>query len=110
MLLGAGKPIEFVAAELKRSEKAVTARAQHAPNIAQTCKSEAEGEGEMRPLVASPVWTREEDELPLALVFSGTSVAEMAKRLHRSRAAVYHRAGKLKIVLAKSRRWKAKGS
>jgi hypothetical protein len=27
MLLGAGKPIEFVAAELKRSEKAVTARA-----------------------------------------------------------------------------------
>ena len=45
MLLEAGKPIEFVAAELKRSEKAVTARAQHAPNIAQTCKSEAEGEG-----------------------------------------------------------------
>jgi hypothetical protein len=27
MLLGAGKPIEIVAAELKRSEKAVTARA-----------------------------------------------------------------------------------
>jgi hypothetical protein len=52
----------------------------------------------MRPLVASPGWTREEDELLLALVF------------YSSRAAVYHRAGKLKIVLAKSRRWKAKGS
>ena len=63
----------------------------------------------MRPLVASPGWTREEDELLLALVFSGTSVAGIAKRLHRSRAAVYRRAGKLKIVLAKSRRWKAKG-
>ena len=63
----------------------------------------------MRPLVASPVWTREEDELLLALVFSGTSVAEMAKRLHRSKSAVYHRALKLKIVLAKSRRVKAKG-
>jgi hypothetical protein len=68
-----------------------------------------EGEGEMRPLVASPGWTREEDELLLALVFSGTSVAGIAKRLHRSRAAVYHRAGKLKIWLAKSRRVKAKG-
>ncbi len=58
----------------------------------------------MRPLVASPGWTREEDELLLALALSGTSVVGMAKRLHRSRAAVYHRAGKLKIVLAKSRR------
>ena len=76
--------------------------------IAQTCNSEAEDEGEMRPLVASPGWTREEDELLLALALSGTSVTAMAKRLHRSRAAVYHRAGKLKIVLAKSRRWKAK--
>ena len=43
------------------------------------------------------------------LVFSGTSVAEMAKRLHRSKSAVYHRALKLKIVLAKSRRVKARG-
>jgi hypothetical protein len=67
-----------------------------------------EGEGEMRPLVASPGWSREEDELLQALVFSGTSVAGIAKRLRRSRAAVYHRAGKLKIVLAKSRRVKAK--
>jgi AcrR family transcriptional regulator len=73
------------------------------------CKSEAEGEGEMRPLVASPRWTREDEKLLLALALSGTSVAGIAKRLHRSRAAVYHRAGKLKIVLAKSRRWKAKG-
>ena len=42
-------------------------------------------------------------------VFSGTSVAEMAKRLHRSKSAVYHRALKLKIVPAKSRRVKARG-
>jgi hypothetical protein len=63
----------------------------------------------MRPLVASPGWTREEDELLLALALSGTSVAGMAKRLKRSRAAVYGRAGRLKIVLAKSRRLKAKG-
>ena len=71
-------------------------------------KAEAEGEGEMRPLVASPGWTREEDELLLALAFSGTSVAVIAKLLKRSRAAVYGRANRLKIVLAKSRRVKAK--
>ena len=63
----------------------------------------------MRPLVASPGWTREEDELLLALAFSGTSVTAMAKRLHRSKSAVYHRALKLRILLAKSRRVKAKG-
>jgi hypothetical protein len=63
----------------------------------------------MRPLVASPGWTREEDELLLALALSGTSVAGIAKRLKRSTAAVYGRAGRLKIVLAKSRRVKAKG-
>jgi hypothetical protein len=63
----------------------------------------------MRPLVASPGWTPDEDELLLALALSGTSVAGMAKRLHRSKSAVYHRALKLKIVLAKSRRVKAKG-
>jgi hypothetical protein len=62
----------------------------------------------MRPLVASPGWSPEEDELLRTLALSRTSVAGMAKRLHGSRAAVYHRAGKLKIVLAKSRRWKAK--
>jgi hypothetical protein len=63
----------------------------------------------MRPLVASPGWTPDEDELLLALALSGTSVAGMAKRLHRSKSAVYHRALKLKIVLAKSRRVKAGG-
>jgi hypothetical protein len=51
----------------------------------------------------------EEDELLQALVFSGTSVAGIAKRLKRSRAAVYSRASRLKIFLAKSRRVKAKG-
>jgi hypothetical protein len=61
----------------------------------------------MRPLVASPGWTPEEDELLLALAFSGTSVAGIAKRLKRSRAAVYGRANR-KIVLVKSRRVKAK--
>jgi hypothetical protein len=60
----------------------------------------------MRPVVGSPRVKKTNFFLLLAL--SGTSVAEMAKRLHRSRAAVYHRAGKLKIVLAKSRRVKAK--
>ena len=63
----------------------------------------------MRPLVASPGWTREEEELLLALALSGTSVTAMAKRLHRSKSAGYHRALKLKIWLAKSRRVKAKG-
>jgi hypothetical protein len=63
----------------------------------------------MRPLIASPGWTREEDELLQALVFSGTSVAGISKQLKRSRAAVYSRANRLKIVLAKSRRVKAKG-
>jgi hypothetical protein len=62
----------------------------------------------MRPLVASPGWTREEDELLLALALSGASVAGIAKRLKRSRAAVYNRASRLKIFLAKSRRVKAK--
>jgi hypothetical protein len=62
----------------------------------------------MRPLIASPGWTREEDELLQTLVFSGTSVAGIAKRLKRSRAAVYNRASRLKIFLAKSRRVKAK--
>src|SRR6476660_4502711 len=41
------------------------------PYIAQTCKSEAEGEGEMRPLVASPGWTREEDDLLQAFSIFG---------------------------------------
>jgi hypothetical protein len=63
----------------------------------------------MRSLVASPGWTCEEDELLRTLALSGTSVAAMAKRLHRSKPAVYHRALKLKIWLAKSRRVKAKG-
>jgi predicted transcriptional regulator len=63
----------------------------------------------MRPLVASPGWTRKEDELLQALVFSGTSVAEIANRLHRTKSAVYHRALRLTVVLAKSRRVKAKG-
>jgi hypothetical protein len=62
----------------------------------------------MRPLIASPGWTREEDELLQALVFSGTRVAGISKQLKRSRAAVYSRANRLKIVLAKSRRVKAK--
>jgi hypothetical protein len=63
----------------------------------------------MRPLVASPGWTPEEDELLRTLALSGTSVAGMAKRLRRSKSAVYGRASRLKIVLAKSRRVKAKG-
>jgi hypothetical protein len=63
----------------------------------------------MRPLVASPGWTREEDELLQALVFSGTRVAGISKQLKRSRAAVYGRASRLKIVLGKSRRVKARG-
>jgi hypothetical protein len=45
MLVEAGKPIELVAAELKRSVKAVQGRAYILRNIAQTCKAEVEGEG-----------------------------------------------------------------
>jgi len=109
------RPAEEIANLMNRSPDAIRKMAirlgvslnKESPAICASPK--AEGEREMRPLVASPGWTREEDELLLALVFSGTSVAGIAKRLHRSRAAVYYRAGKLKIVLAKSRRVKAKG-
>ena len=62
----------------------------------------------MRPLIAGPPWTLEEDELLRSLALSGASVAAMAKRLQRSQAAVRNRANRLNIVVAKSRRVKAK--
>jgi hypothetical protein len=47
MFLGAGEPLEMVAADLNRSAARRWGPCLHTPNIAQTCKAEAEGEGEM---------------------------------------------------------------
>ena len=74
MLVEACKPIEIVAAELKRSAKAVNSRAYVLRISLKRVNLKPKAKGEMRPLVASPVWTREEDELLLALVF-GEAVA-----------------------------------
>jgi hypothetical protein len=57
----------------------------------------------MSPVVASPLWTPEEDERLRGLASSGISVAAMAKRMKRSVAAVRNRAARLSIVVAKSR-------
>ena len=53
-------------------------------------------------MVGSPPWTPEEDERLPKLALTGTSVARMAKQMHRSMAAVRNGA-RLKIVVAKSR-------
>jgi hypothetical protein len=53
-------------------------------------------------VVGSPPWTPEEDERLPKLALTGTSVARMAKQMHRSMAAVRNRAARLKIVVAKS--------
>jgi len=54
-------------------------------------------------VVGSPPWTPEEDERLPKLALTGTSVARMAKQMHRSMAAVRNGAARLKIVVAKSR-------
>ena len=53
----------------------------------------------MTPVVGSPPWTPEEDERLPKLALTGTSVATMAKQMHRSMAAVRNRAARLKIVV-----------
>ena len=58
---------------------------------------------EMTPVVGSPPLTPEEDERLRKPALTGTSVAAMAKQMHRSMAAVRNRAARLKIVAAKSR-------
>jgi hypothetical protein len=57
---------------------------------------------EMIPVVGSPPWTPEEDKRLRKLALTGTSVAPMAKQMHRSMASVRNRAARLKIVLTKS--------
>jgi hypothetical protein len=57
---------------------------------------------EMILVVGSPPWTPEEDERLRKLALTGTSVAPMAKQMHRSMASVRNRAARLKIVVAKS--------
>jgi hypothetical protein len=57
----------------------------------------------MTPVVGSPPWTPKEDERLRKLALTRTSVAAMAKQMHRSMAAVRNRAARLKIVVAKSR-------
>ena len=57
---------------------------------------------EMIPVVGSPPWTPEEDKRLRKLALTGTSVAPMAKQMHRSIASVRNRAARLKIVLKKS--------
>jgi hypothetical protein len=67
----------------------------------------------MTPVVGRPPWTSEEDERLRKLALTRTSVAAMAKQMHRSVAAVRNRAAWLRIVVAKSHnqelRLKAKG-
>src|ERR1700680_4407091 len=50
-----------------------------------------------------PPWAPEEDERLRKLALTRTSVAAMAKQMHRSMAAVRNRAARLRIVVAKSR-------
>jgi hypothetical protein len=57
---------------------------------------------EMIPVVGSPPWTPEEDKRLRKLALTGTSVAPMAKQMHRSTASVRNRAARLKIVVATS--------
>ena len=57
----------------------------------------------MTPVVGSPLWTPEEDVRLRKLALTRTSVAAMAKQMHRSMAAVRNRAARLKMVVAKSR-------
>jgi hypothetical protein len=57
---------------------------------------------EMIPVVGSPPWTPEEDKRLRKLALTGTSVAPMAKQMHRSMASVRNRAARLKIVVATS--------
>jgi hypothetical protein len=57
---------------------------------------------EMIPVVRSPPWTPEEDERLRKPALAGTSVAPMAKQMHRSIASVRNRAARLKIVVTKS--------
>ena len=57
----------------------------------------------MTPVDGSPPWAPEEDERLPKLALTGTTVATMAKQMHRSMAAVRNRAARLKIVVAKSR-------
>ena len=56
----------------------------------------------MTPVIGSPLWTPEEDVRLRKLALTRTSVAAMAKQMHRSMAAVRNRAARLKIVVAKS--------
>jgi hypothetical protein len=55
-------------------------------------------------VVASPLWTPDEDERLRAMALSGASVAAIAKQIKRSKAAVRGRAYKLSIPVAKSRK------
>jgi len=56
----------------------------------------------MTPVVGSSLWTPEEDVRLRKLALTRTSVAAMAKQMHRRMAAVRNRAARLKIVVAKS--------
>jgi hypothetical protein len=55
-----------------------------------------------------PPWTPEEDERLRKLALTRTSVAAMAKQMHRSMAAVRNRAARLRIVVAKSHNQEAR--
>jgi len=57
-----------------------------------------------RPLIASPPWTTEDDELLQSLLAAGTSTVTIASRLSRSQSAVRHRARKFGILLPAARK------
>jgi hypothetical protein len=65
----------------------------------------AKGEGEMnvRPLIASPPWTSDEDHRLRALAEDGSSAVAIAEHLRRSPDAVRKRAAKLGVGLRRVR-------
>jgi hypothetical protein len=57
-----------------------------------------------RPLIASPPWTTEDDELLRFLLAAGSSIVTIGSRLARSQSAVRHRARKFRILLPAARK------
>jgi len=106
--LGAARIYRFVLVEPDQAPMENEGEGEDPSSHPTTSLPQPAAEGGMRPLIAGPPWTLEEDELLRSLALSGASVAAMAKRLQRSQAAVRNRANRLNIVVAKSRRVKAK--
>lgn len=64
---------------------------------------EVASEGEEMKIVASRVWTVEEDEKLRALTLAGRNAAYGAKNLNRTEAALVNRASKLGVRFGKAK-------